>query len=443
MTTGNQSRLLRNLYLTHLAAPILIGGGCVLPWHKGDFSLKMALVLVGLSLWVIVGALAFFASGNRENFLKKTLNPLLSFYTIVVLLLCAEVGLRIFYHSGPFLRVPGKHAVFQTTEQVTPGIAPGKKLFSVDNVGLRGPNLPRNADALYKIIALGGSTTECLYLDDSEDWPQLLMNELNRQPAKPRVWVGNAGFSAHTTVHHLKVLQNLPIFDKAQMLILMIGINDLQDYLAREGTATDSLLDEDATTFVDKLRRRTYSHSAFFHRSEIYQVIDQTFRRDQLTGQGMDPAWYGSHRKQRVESKVLPLPDLGLGVAEYRRRILALSRECRNKQLRCLFTTQPVMWRDGLSPDEQRLLWFGWIGPMDKPKGYVAAGDLARAMNAYNQTLLDTCAQSGLECYDLASFVPKDTSALFDDCHFNENGARLVAHLLALYLHSRPLAARR
>jgi lysophospholipase L1-like esterase len=63
---------------------------------------------------------------------------------------------------------------------------------------------------------------------------------------------------------------------------------------------------------------------------------------------------------------------------------------------------------------------------------------MAKAMEMYNRTLLDFCRQSGLECYDLASHIPKDTSAFFDEVHFNEAGARLVAQNLKQYLLSRP-----
>jgi lysophospholipase L1-like esterase len=59
-------------------------------------------------------------------------------------------------------------------------------------------------------------------------------------------------------------------------------------------------------------------------------------------------------------------------------------------------------------------------------------------MDMYNHAMLDVCQQSGLECYDIASLVPKDTSAFYDEMHFNEAGARLIARELKQYLLSRP-----
>jgi hypothetical protein len=89
------------------------------------------------------------------------------------------------------------------------------------------------------------------------------------------------------------------------------------------------------------------------------------------------------------------------------------------------------MWCADLPAEEQRLLWYGKIGRRGHVLGYATAVDLARAMDAYNQTLLSVCRQDHLECYDLASFIPKDTSAFYDDVHFNIGGARMVAEFLA------------
>ena len=56
----------------------------------------------------------------------------------------------------------------------------------------------------------------------------------------------------------------------------------------------------------------------------------------------------------------------------------------------------------------------------------------------YNRTLLDVCRQNGLECLDIAPEIPKNTSAFFDDMHFNEAGSRLVAQLVTRHIVSTP-----
>ena len=106
--------------------------------------------------------------------------------------------------------------------------------------------------------------------------------------------------------------------------------------------------------------------------------------------------------------------------------------------LNCLFLTQPSIYRDDLTNRERALLWFGWVGRNYNPIGYVTVEELARALPAFNQALLDVCQQDLLECYDLAADIPKDTSAFLDDVHFNENGARIVAESLAGYILTTP-----
>lgn len=63
---------------------------------------------------------------------------------------------------------------------------------------------------------------------------------------------------------------------------------------------------------------------------------------------------------------------------------------------------------------------------------------MGRPMDAYNETLLDVCRRGRLECFDLASAVPKESSTFFDDFHFTEKGACIVAWVLVDYLHSTP-----
>jgi hypothetical protein len=114
------------------------------------------------------------------------------------------------------------------------------------------------------------------------------------------------------------------------------------------------------------------------------------------------------YRQQRAKGPTVPIPDLRVGLEEYVHRILALQRVCKTLGLRCLFLTQPSLWRGDLSPAEQQLLWNGRVGRWERPLGYASPADLARAMNAYNRTLLDVCQQYGMECYDLARHIPKD-----------------------------------
>jgi hypothetical protein len=59
-------------------------------------------------------------------------------------------------------------------------------------------------------------------------------------------------------------------------------------------------------------------------------------------------------------------------------------------------------------------------------------------MALYNQRLLEVCRSRDIDCIDLASFVARDTTTFYDDCHFNEAGAEKVADIIASHILTLP-----
>jgi lysophospholipase L1-like esterase len=88
-----------------------------------------------------------------------------------------------------------------------------------------------------------------------------------------------------------------------------------------------------------------------------------------------------------------------------------------------------------MTPDEIALLYFGGFGSpaeWDKPDTkWMTQAALRRALDAYNETLLNFCAETGSRCIDLARSMPKDKRLFYDDCHFSEAGAEAVADIVA------------
>ena len=48
-----------------------------------------------------------------------------------------------------------------------------------NNLGFRGDPLPANDNNFIKIITIGGSTTECMYITNGKTWPDILNVKLN------------------------------------------------------------------------------------------------------------------------------------------------------------------------------------------------------------------------------------------------------------------------
>ena len=96
---------------------------------------------------------------------------------------------------------------------------------TTDRWGLRGDEPPAEWDSQCTIIAIGGSTTQCFYLDNKKTWPYLLQEKLRK--VCPKTWVGNAGFSGNSTRAHIVVVHDVLQQIKPKMAIFLTGINDL------------------------------------------------------------------------------------------------------------------------------------------------------------------------------------------------------------------------
>jgi len=288
---------------------------------------------------------------------------------------------------------------------------------------------------VFRIVAIGGSTTRCDFLDDSTEWPHLLMQELNSKQHNFFVFVTNAGLNGQNTADHLELLRKFPIAKNADLLLFLIGSNDLEPTLAFDGASAEALIERraSATSFDEPKSYPFYTRLRLYH---LFQEVLQGAVRGlfELRGIPDGAQWYVARRLLRARGPRVRLPDLKLGLQEYQGRIIRLADYCRMAGKRCVFMTQPTMWRSDLTPREVALLWGGWTGPADDPKGFVSIADLAKAMYEFNRALLQVCRSFHLECYDLAAAIPKNESAFFDDCHFNENGARLAAKFIETQL---------
>lgn len=382
---------------------------------------------------------------------RLTSGLLLLAVSIGVALLVAEFILRSVYPyshlEGYYIWPPHLHRVFQPVAELMPGVS-GDSRFIVNGQGVRGDEMsPSNT---YRILAIGGSTTECLYLDQAETWPYLLQRNLNESLPGQSVWVGNAGVSGRTTRHHVVAVRHLS-FKQAGIdaVIMMPGINDLSirlsqgdqydpDYMNRPG-AEKEMIDR---TFAPSME--TLAGEPFYKRTALVgalrplrEMMYSRLQREDTSGRV-----YALRRQYRQAASEIrdEMPDLTSALAEYSANINTIIDEAKAKPIRLIFLTQPTMWRADLSQRERDLLWFGGVGDFQKQPGmpYYSVEALAEGMSAYNTALIGICGARGIECIDLASTLPKDTTVLYDDAHFNESGAAQVAAAIAGYLLEHP-----
>ena len=312
----------------------------------------------------------------------------------------------------------------------------GVSHFTTGPRGIRAPHPPE--PGAMQVLCIGGSTTECVYLDDPETWPSLLDQNLSESLPGTKLWVGNVGISGFHTREHLAFVRSSPLLKRCRVLVVQPGINDLWRYLAQEESYTDF------TRFAETLpditpeteepdapapappivvRSPLWTHSWVIQLFHTLRAAPPPLENQEGIG-GIE---YRIRRERRAAAELTQdLPDLTVGLSGYQERIRAIIDICRERNVRVAFTTQPVLWRDDLPPDEAALCWFGWL-----PDGrYLTLGALRTAMDAYNAALMETCAEADVPCVDLSA-MNGEPRWFYDDCHFTEAGAAEVATRVA------------
>jgi len=384
--------------------------------------------------------------------------PLIRFLLTILLIACVagaaalviEVAAgRLFPPPDHFyIWPPGLRRTFSPRPDILPGTSKRAR-FSTNSLGLRGDEPSPDDD--YRIVVLGGSAAECLFLDQEKTWPGLIMETLNRANPDRRVWVANGGRSAQNSRHHALELEYLPLkLIDPDAIIICLGVNDLllrlrQDEaydphaLSRPG-GRDLQIDR-AFLFVPD--EYSLPPPPWYKRTGIWRALREAMKitasDSPQDAQGALVATWRERRRKAGEWRAA-LPEMGPALREYvanLRRMIALAAE---QDLRLVFVAQPAAWREGMTESEAARLWMGGVGNFQNADGlpYYTPGALGRGLALYNDVLKSVCEWSGAECFDLAARIAPTTENFYDDCHFTEAGAGEAARVLCDYLLSLP-----
>ena len=380
---------------------------------------------------------------------RWTLRLSLVLTSTAVALVRSEICLRLTAPVGFYVWPPNHRAAFNPAPGVMSGVT-GVSRFIISADGIRGRRLTTSDG--HRILVVGGSTSECLYLDQGEAWPAIVETSLQEALGRSDIWVGNVGKSGHSTRdHRLQVARLLDQLPRIDTVILLVGINDLLlrlrrdlDYrpLAEESPEYNRRLERHAFA----VRRTSRLAPPWSARTALGPLVHNASIRAGLT----EPSWaddvqdsagwrYVSarrHRQRALAIRAAP-PDLSTALIEYADNLRFIIADAERRDTDVVLMTQPSLYRPDLPPTLRELLWYGRVGVDRHSAGneYYSFDAFATALGRYNETLLAVCATARINCLDLDATLPKDTTVFYDDVHFNEAGARqvamrVVAHLL-------------
>jgi lysophospholipase L1-like esterase len=355
----------------------------------------------------------------RKKIFKK-----LSYYSIstLIILVLAEIILSLcnIFPNDYYAHTPNMHQSFDENPSKIGGIT-GFYEIAFDALGSR--SVSDYTKASHKIVALGGSTTICSALTQEKTWTALLDKKLGTD-----YWVGNFGRSGNSSNHHVVQFQHIldkPELQDTKIVLLLVGVNDCRGYLfSKEKYLNMSNLE---------IKRGAFKHIPnaelpFFRRLTLYKLAKQARLRILYYTQPKRPLDY----LQTFENKTTPiaeLPDLTDGLNHYEQNLTQIINEAKQRNITLIFMTQPTIWQKNLSDELKTLL--AARAHYNKTPLYTGEA-LEEIMTAFNKRLVAVCNTYNIPLIDLE--LLKNQPIFYDDMHFHEAGAEVVAEKVYSFL---------
>jgi hypothetical protein len=342
-------------------------------------------------------------------------------YLFVAVFVLLEIGLRIY---NPFhFRLKGDKIVLPVSQKIitTNKINPKLDPLIVDtrnSLGLRGPEPPADWNDHLTVMTIGGSTTECRFLNDNKTWSYLLGEELS--DSFSHCWLNNAGLDGHSTYGHIVLLNDYIKKLRPRVIIFLTGINDVET--------------EDPT-FHDKLNIRgaypDFRHYIFGN-SEVLNLclnLARGWRAQKFNNTTNTLMVLDSGRRLILSDAVVEkrLAAQAPFIAAYKSRVEQLADTCLAWGILPVFVTQPNQFGPGKDPLTGTDLA---LFPCDLNDDQLNGGLMWEILERYNDVVRGLSAEKGISVIDLARLMPKNSLYYYDMSHFTNRGAKEVAAII-------------
>lgn len=315
------------------------------------------------------------------------------------------------------------HPIFQ---QYTENLEMKNYRVETDSFGfIRSSSNQPNAET--NIVFLGGSTTECRYVDDSLRFPSLVGKMLRQ--AGHSVNTFNAGVERSHSGHSLNVLCNKILHRNFDVVVLMHGINDLV-HLSYSGSYGKDEKSNTRRNLVTLARPDFDEPDLYFFRKhglgvrmeKSFQVLFPRLHYDLLAA------------KVKIERRQSPLefgwekmkPVGQTQFEEFRNNLRSFIALCQANGIRPVLMTQfnrvteeefaanPIFspYREKLEQSETTVAAFC--------DSYKKMNDVVREVAAEKEVLL----------IDLDAKIPRSAALMYDMVHLNGEGAKVVAEVI-------------
>jgi lysophospholipase L1-like esterase len=326
-----------------------------------------------------------------------------------------------FLHDRAPTLTPNYLERVQFVGDVMPGFN-GIQTISTDAKGYR-TNVPvdyaHKPAGVFRVFAIGGSTTEQIALGDEKTWVSLLAGHLERSSGR-RVEAVNAGVSGLRAEHHVVTLASIARYEP-DLVIVMMGVNDWNRHIKTGGNRS-FLFFYDSIEYLD-MRQSVMGRA--------YRAVSSLFSAPHADrpppGARIDRGEYLSRQNDSLERSKRGTFYPEAVSPNYRGYAREIAAFCVSHALRCMLVDQATAYAPDISAEVKARLW---MTPPNEDYT-LSLENMAYIAQLYNSSLRKIADESRLAFCGISGLTAPTTAVFYDDCHFNEPGARRIAAILA------------
>lgn len=274
----------------------------------------------------------------------------------------------------------------------------------------------RHEDPDLTVVFLGGSSTQCKFVEEENRFPCLVGTVLESRTGM-KINSYNGGVSGNHSMHSLDALINKVMPIDPDVVVMMHNVNDL-NILLYHGSYWN---DNPYRSLVQLQPRANVCLLACFRTFMRWALPNLTSRYYQMKQRLDSPERIDEFA--HIRGKKLTI-DRGWMVAEFKTSLNMFVSVCRARQIVPVLMTQASRLKpkpDALIEENLRELFDFGVGYSDFKETYDAFNEAIREVAAANQVLL----------IDLANSVPQESKHMYDPVHYNDTGCQLAASIIA------------
>ncbi len=330
-----------------------------------------------------------------------------------------------------------------------------------NSLGFRGDEPSLDHEQL-KIIAMGGSTTECIVLSDGQTWSDLLQTSFKNKGND--IWIGNAGVNGQSSFGHVEFFRDYVSKLRPKIVLFLMGANEQNEYYMKNGYRNvkdfgignqrnfvkippqNTNYEISISTFVEKYKEHSklLLNISEYLRRKIAKELNLDYQHnleDELkkakeyliTNNEFETDLKKLEQKEIVNNRAFEelelQKDYQINVKE---NLISLIEIARENNILPIFITQPSLFGPGIDPitklDMEKII----IQSSNTTWGQGLTGkEMWTLLNHYNGLIKEIANTQKIPLIDLASKLERNSSFYYDYIHFSKRGASEVSKIIS------------